>query len=98
MKRIRPLLIALAIIATNISAAKAETEVVNLCTVRDRSGTPLNVRATPNGQKVGTLSNGTEVIIATEKKDEQGRLWAYISDGQEMLGWVIRTHIYCPNN
>ena len=32
-----------------------------VCIVSDPTGTPLNVRATPNGRIIGSLSNGTRV-------------------------------------
>lgn len=65
-------------------AAQAE------CAVTDPTGTPLNIRATPNGRIVGTLRNGTRVSIETVTYDSQGRAWANIG-----IGWVFREFIRC---
>jgi hypothetical protein len=89
------LLIALAILATVIPAAGAE----EVCKVTDPTGTPLNVRATPNGRVVGTLKNDTEVYIEEVANDDKGRPWAKVgvkSNGKKkVMGWVIREFISC---
>jgi hypothetical protein len=60
------------------------------CIVTDPTGTPLNIRATPNGQIVGTLVNGTQVTVSDVAFDRQGNAWAYIG-----IGWVYRQYITC---
>ena len=47
------------------------------CKVTDPTGTPLNVRDTPNGKKVGTLRNGTKVIMTGDSTDSKGRLLGF---------------------
>jgi Bacterial SH3 domain len=96
MKRMRRYLpIAVAIIATIISVAKAE----DVCKVTDPTGTPLNVRSTPNGQIVGTVRNDTEVYIEEVANDDKGQPWGRVSvkseDKKKVLGWVIREFISC---
>lgn len=97
MERMRNhLAIAVAIIATTIiSVARAE----DVCKVTDPTGTPLNVRATPNGRIVGTLKKDTEVYIEEVAGDDKGRPWAKVSvkskDKSKTLGWVIREFISC---
>ncbi|MGK7879928.1 MAG: SH3 domain-containing protein [Crocosphaera sp.] len=77
--------------------AKAE----QVCKVTDPTGTPLNVRETPNGRIVGTLKNGVEVYIIKINYDSQGRPWALVgrsSQGQSgAFGWVFREFISCFN-
>ena len=63
------------------------------CVVNDPTGTPLNVRAEPNGQILGALHNGAMVRIVETTAD--GR-WAYIEPvdaGQR--GWVFRQFLVC---
>ncbi len=79
----RVLLIAVALLATS-AAARAG------CVVTDPTGTPLNIRSSPNGQIVGTLRNGTSVTIQTIVHDNQGRAWANIG-----VGWVYREFVSC---
>ena len=75
------------------------------CKVTYPTGTPLNVRDTPNGKKVGTLRNGTKVIMTGDSTDSKGRSWALVywkggqrlkgSSGADNEGWVIREYISC---
>ena len=84
--------------------AWADTDSVP-CKVTDPTGTPLNVRDTPNGKKVGTLRNGTKVIMTGDSTDSKGRSWALVywkggqrlkgSSGADNEGWVIREYISC---
>lgn len=78
-----------------ILPAKAE----QVCQVTDPTGTPLNVRESPNGEVVYTISNGSEVYIHDIANDEQGRPWAQIGgyDRGEyrIFGWVIREFLSC---
>ncbi|MGO4869487.1 MAG: SH3 domain-containing protein [Roseiarcus sp.] len=67
------------------------------CKVMDPTGTPLNVRSTPQGDIVGALPNGVLVSIVDNAVDANGKPWAYIarySDGQP-IGWVFREFIAC---
>ncbi|BDT14262.1 hypothetical protein N39L_39850 [Limnospira platensis NIES-39] len=61
---------------------------VGACTVDDPTGTPLNVRATPAGKIVGSLPNGTRVILG-------------ITDGREGPNWTriigpIEGYVWSP--
>ena len=75
--------------------AKAE----QVCKVTDPTGTPLNVRATPNGRIVGKLRNGVEVYIVKIDYDSQGRPWALVGRSRQnrrgAFGWVFREFISC---
>lgn len=68
------------------------------CVVRDTSGTPLNIRAAPNGRVFATVRNGIRVSVLDYDFDRRGREWALIlfSDrGVETRGWVIRRYVSC---
>jgi hypothetical protein len=43
------------------------------CRLTDPTGTPLNVRTTPNGHVVGTLNNGIEVSVLDHASDRSGK-------------------------
>jgi hypothetical protein len=60
------------------------------CVVTDPTSTPLNIRASPNGQIVGNLRNGDTVVIQAVVFRGQGRPWANIGGG-----WVFREFISC---
>ncbi|MGD1037105.1 MAG: SH3 domain-containing protein [Roseiarcus sp.] len=67
------------------------------CKVMDPTGTPLNVRSTPQGNIVGTLTNGELVSIVDSSVDATGKSWVYVarySDGAP-IGWVYREFIAC---
>jgi hypothetical protein len=93
IKRISLSILAIALIL--VSTAKAE----EVCKVTDPTGAPLNVRATPNGKIVRTISNGSEVYIEETASDDKGRPWAKISVStkgkKRTLGWVLREFISC---
>lgn len=68
------------------------------CVVRDTSGTPLNIRATPNGRVFATVRNGMQVSVLEYDYDRRGREWALIlfrDRGVQTRGWVIRRFIAC---
>ena len=66
------------------------------CVVADPTGTPLNVRARPNGAIVGALYNGTPVRITDTVVDRRGQPWAYVVPlGPGRRGWVYRTFLRC---
>jgi hypothetical protein len=76
--------------------ARKEAVSVQRCTVNDPTGTPLNVRATPNGKIVGTLTNGT-VLTVTDSFPSNGKTWAYVTtyDDHRPVGWVFRDFLDC---
>jgi hypothetical protein len=72
-----------------------------VCKVTDPTGTPLNVRSSPNGRIVNALLNGREVYIQETASDEQGRTWALVTGNYRgeyrTWGWVFREFITCYN-
>lgn len=86
-------IIAIVLLLAGWSEASAQSR----CRVMDPTGTPLNVRSSPNGTVVGSLRNGTLVTILDRSRDRQGRSWVYIGryrSGQS-VGWVYREFIAC---
>lgn len=65
----------------------------NPCVVADPTGTPLNIRTSPNGRIVGSISNGHRVRI-TDQTTQDGKQWAYIA-GTRPKGWVFRRFLSC---
>ena len=70
-----------------------------MCVVNDPTGTPLNVRTTPNGRIMTSLVNGTKVFIQRISYDNLDRPWVLISvyqrSGYRTLGWVFRPFLSC---
>ena len=67
----------------------------NSCVVTDPTGTPLNIRTSPNGKIVGKIANG-ERIRMSDQTTESGKEWAYISNAASRpLGWVFRKFLAC---
>jgi hypothetical protein len=66
----------------------------------DPTGTPLNVRASPNGHIVGTLRNGVQITVLDHASDQKAQEWVYVgrSDDQSPIGWVYRRFIACATN
>jgi tetratricopeptide (TPR) repeat protein len=67
------------------------------CRVMDPTGTPLNVRTTPNGYIVGTLNNGDQVTVLDRTSDRRGKAWVYVGnyENNKPIGWVFREFIAC---
>ena len=66
------------------------------CTVTDPTGTPLNVRSSPNGAILGALYNGTTVHMLGSAVDSDGRPWAYVEpQGPGRVGWVFGAFLTC---
>ena len=65
------------------------------CLVDDPTGTPLNVRAAPNGPILTTLRNGTRVTVLEEMK-RGGKRWLLVSRQGERLGWIFGAYVVCP--
>src|SRR5271166_1243225 len=66
------------------------------CLVADPTETPLNVRAAPDGDIVGTLSNGTSVTIF-DRSFVGGKSWVYVGRFEDRIpiGWVYRNYLNC---
>lgn len=69
----------------------------NRCAVTDPTGTPLNIRETPNGEIIGRVSNGVGIRVINTSSDERGRAWALISPRgrNNVVGWVYREFVSC---
>jgi TPR repeat protein len=79
-----------------IAANTSSKNVTQKCVVADPSGTPLNVRSSPNGNLTGLrLKNGTSITVISTARDPQGRSWARISMGQKAVGFVFQPYIRC---
>lgn len=64
------------------------------CSVDDPTGTPLNVRAAPNGAILTTLANGTQVEIVEEMK-VGAKHWLFVARQGMQLGWVFGAYVVC---
>ena len=72
-----------------------------ICTVADPTGTPLNIRLSPNGPVVGTAQNGMELVFI-EHREVEGQTWALVErfqDGEMAAdfdgAWVFGTYLDC---
>jgi hypothetical protein len=69
------------------------------CEVADPTGTPLNVRAKPNGRIVGKLRNGSIVWQDDFLYDSMGREWLkvgiYRGKKYTVLGYVLKDLLNC---
>ena len=96
MKRLVSLVAVSAVsIIIGMSAAHAE----RVCHVTDPTGTPLNIRDTPNGKVINKLRNDREVYITDSDYDNQGRPWVYLEGYYKgeyrHWGWAIREFVSC---
>jgi hypothetical protein len=69
-----------------------------ICTVKDPTGTPLNIRQQPNGKIIGKLDNGTQVEVLRDRTDRNGKVWIQVSadDSETVRGYVLRKFLNCP--
>jgi len=81
------------VIATTLTCSPAKAETV--CKVTDPTGTPLNLRVSPNGRITGTVESGTEVYIYEIVRDDKNRPWAKVGSEGKVLGWAFREFISC---
>jgi hypothetical protein len=74
-----------------------EASAQDRCRVMDPTGTPLNVRTAPDGNVVGTLSNGTLVKILDRPSNVRERTWVYVGRYEDRvpIGWVYRNYLDC---
>jgi Bacterial SH3 domain len=86
-----------AIVLNSANEAKAQNN--GRCQVTDPTGTPLNVRSSPNGRVINQLRNGKNVQILAVSSDAKGRSWARIGGYHNGVyrewGWVYREFISC---
>ncbi|NET59559.1 MAG: SH3 domain-containing protein [Symploca sp. SIO2E6] len=95
----KSLTVVFAVITVSLSALALPAKAKRVCQVTDPTGTPLNVRDTPNGKVINALKNGREVYIHETAYDSQGRPWTkvggYYQGEYRMWGWVFREFISC---
>jgi uncharacterized protein YraI len=87
---IRKLFAAAVILAASLTAASAQQ-----CMVSDPTGTPLNMRESPNGRIVGTLRNGVFVTLR-DVVEVRGKRWAELAwDRPGGTVYVLREYVSC---
>jgi hypothetical protein len=81
------------VVLCGASTASAESR----CRVMDPTGTPLNVRTSPNGKIIDTLPNRMLVSVVDQTFDRNHRSWVFLKRGtdDEPIGWVFREFISC---
>jgi hypothetical protein len=85
------ILLALALMGASTTMASARQ-----CMISDPTGTPLNFRASPNGERLGAFRNGMFVTLLGQSRDNRGRVWANVkSEDMNWDVWVIREYISC---
>jgi hypothetical protein len=66
------------------------------CVVDDPTGTPLNVRTSPNGPIVGALHNGAPVEVVSSRMDADHRVWLFVVPrGPGKSGFVYSQLLDC---
>jgi hypothetical protein len=72
-----------------VAQASGPSPAQTQCQVNDPTGTPLNLRNTPNGEIVGALNNGVSVRVVQVGQDPRGRSWSLIARiaDNHTLGW-----------
>jgi S1-C subfamily serine protease len=99
MWRLSSITVALLIIAASSLIWSSPSFSQNACRVADPTGTPLNVRASPNGHVVAKLKNGLIVSILDRSSDGNGKAWVYVGDdkNKKPIGWVYRDFLACDD-
>ena len=96
----RSLLIALLLIAVtfvgqyDLPSVSAQTD-WGVCSVEDPTGTPLNVRAKPNGKILTTVRNGTIVDLDTGTAASKWARIRFDRGRKKITGWVLRDFLSC---
>ncbi|MCB1385649.1 MAG: SH3 domain-containing protein [Nitratireductor sp.] len=70
-----------------------------LCRVQDPTGTPLNIRAEPGGEILGSIRNGETVrVFGGDRRD--GKLWAraWRDPSDNAIGWVFDDYLQCEED
>ena len=82
-----------------VALAAAQDQAAGRCAVTDPTGTPLNLRAAPNGRILATLSNRQTVQFLDQVYDDRGRPWALVrmagGGGTGVRGYVYREFVSC---
>lgn len=102
-----PAIIAVAFIigfapSNTVDQVSAQENQIFRCTVKDSTGTLLNVRSTPGGKKiVAKLKNGTKVFVENFSGDAKDQSWAEVrlssKRGAKPLGWVLQDMLECDD-
>lgn len=90
LKHLFSLLVLTVAVVINASAQE-------ICRVSDPTGTPLNIRETPNGQIVGNLTNGMVVSVLATVVSKDNKKWAHIGRDGILIGWVFRDYVDCSH-
>jgi len=74
-------------------------EDAQLCTVKDPTGTPLNIRATAAGEIVGQVRNGVRVRVL-ERGMHNGKPWVLVErwPDDNVVGWVFDPYLSCEED
>ena len=88
MKKIL-LAVASALLLASTTAQAVEVEPY-ACLVDDPTGTPLNLRTSPEGRIIGALHNGALVTVTDVGLIKKTDPWAYVIPDQGNQGWVFR--------
>jgi uncharacterized protein YraI len=84
------LILVAAALAASLTAAFAQQ-----CMVSDPTGTPLNMRESPNGRILGTLRNGSFVTMR-DVVEVRGKRWAEIATSRPGgTAYVLREFVSC---
>jgi hypothetical protein len=73
-----------------------------ICTVKDPTGTPLNIRMAPKGKIIGTAKNGTRLEFI-DHQEIRGKRWARVARFDEGSisgdegGWVFASYLKCES-
>jgi hypothetical protein len=74
-----------------------------VCTVKDPTGTPLNIREGPNGKVLGSAKNGTKLEFI-DHVEEKGKKWARVAsfdygtaDMEYAEGFVFAAYLKCAD-
>ncbi len=78
----------------NLPQVSAQTE-WGVCSVQDPTGTPLNVRAKPNGRVLTTVRNGTLVDIDSGTATSKWARIRFDRGRKRITGWVLRDFLSC---
>lgn len=82
-----------------VTAAATQAQAADRCAVTDPTGTPLNLRAAPNGRILATLNNRQTVQMLDQVYDDRGRAWALVrmhgGGGTGVRGYVFREFVSC---
>ena len=90
---LKQLFISLVLMVAVVVSASAQ----EICRVSDPTGTPLNIRETPNGQIVGNLTNGMVVSVLATVVSKDNKKWTHIGRDGIPIGWVFRDYVDCSH-